>query len=146
MEPTTVDPSADLSGFFKLIETAIAGRNWALLFVLGAVGSVAVLRKFAPPFFRTQIGGWLLNFLTALTGALALALTTGAAISVSTVLAAVGTAITAAGLHELFRDLLDFARAKGWLASSTPVPPPVDVSGAIPPGTTVRYLNGKGEQ
>ena len=94
------DPETDAGGFLRLLYDAATSKQWSIVAGYVLVGLAFVVRKYALGRFhwtQTRWGGFGIAVALSLAGTLGLALGTGAPIDLSTVVAALSTAMTAAG-------------------------------------------------
>ena len=110
--------------FAKILFEAITSGNWTVVAAAALVLIVAAIRVYGKKLqealpdsnpldkaltflFSTTWGGWILNILTAIAGALGTALLAGAPVTWGLVGAAVMTALSGAALWELLKDVLN---------------------------------------
>lgn len=123
-----------LEAFAKILFEAITSGNWTVVAAAALVLVVAVVRIYGKKLqdalpdsnpldkgltflFSTTWGGWILNILTAIAGALASALLASAPITWGLVGAAIVTALSGAALWELLKDILNaFAKKQAQIA------------------------------
>lgn len=114
-----MDPlNPDIAQLLSLLGQGAASKNYGLVAVAALIGTVYLVRKFLVPrlpdgkakaFLSSSSGGWVLNAVASVAGALATSLIAGAPVTVSVILAAVVTALAGAGAVEAVKD---FAPAK----------------------------------
>ena len=106
------DPT-DIASMANLMLSAVAHRQWGLLASLLVLCVVAVLRKAVPEqtqvgkWFRTKLGGILLNLAVSVAGAFAAAFLAGQSFSLPMVLGVVQVALSAAGGWAIGKNLLE---------------------------------------
>lgn len=104
----------DAPGWAKALYDAVTKGEWKLVGGLGLTGLVFALRTWGAklvPWFASKSGGLALSFAISLAGTIGLALGAGADITWRTILAALGTAATAAGLWEWLKSYIPSADA-----------------------------------
>lgn len=127
---TAADPTSTIANLYSYITT---GKGTA---ALGAALTliVFVLRHYALgswiPWFKTKVGGYVLNFGTPLLAYLATGLSSGAPFSVSLLINALGAGWVAAGAWEHLSDLLGIGTSSSSGSGNT-----ASQSGSTPPAT-----------
>lgn len=107
-------PDADASGWLKALYAAATGGEWKVLAGLVLLGVMFAARTWGAkvvPWFATKTGGLVLAFVISLAGTMGLALAAGAAVSLATVVSALGTAAAAAGVWEWVKTYLPSVQA-----------------------------------
>lgn len=114
----------------QLVKTVVVGvksGDWVTVAAAVLVIAVMVIRKFGKQlheaiddnnpvdkvfwfFLETKPGGWLLNFLTSLTGAMGSAIVSGVAVNWELLKPVLLVSLTGASLWELFKDVSDFIK------------------------------------
>lgn len=110
----------------KVVDGVKSG-DWVTVAAAALVISVMVIRKFGKQlhemidddnpvdkifwfFLETKLGGWVLNFLTSLTGAMGSALMGGVAVNWELLKPVLLVSLTGASLWELFKDVSEFVK------------------------------------
>ena len=124
------DPGADPDTFIKALVSALAGGQWKVAGVLGAIGGIYLLRTFGTKipgavgaFLGTSRGGAFLALLATLVVGLGAALVAGTPITVNLVLGVLTTAFAAIGGWVGVRRLLGLDVASVAATQFVPAPP-----------------------
>ena len=133
--PVTETPGDDMTPMLKSVYKGVTSGDWLGSAAALLVVCVMVIRKFGKQihealpddnpldklfwfFLETKPGGWLLNFLTTLTGALGTAILSGTAITWGVIKPVLMVSLTGASLWELYKDVVDFTKKKPEVAPS----------------------------
>lgn len=109
------------------VYVSVKAGDWVTVAAALLVVSVVIIRKFGKQlhemidddnpvdkvfwfFLETKLGGWVLNFLTSLTGAMGSALMAGVAVNWELLKPTVLVSLTGASLWELFKDISEFVK------------------------------------
>lgn len=108
-------PDFDASAVVKALYSAAMEGEWKIVGGLALTALVFALRTWGSklvPWFASKTGGLVLSFAVSIGGTFGIALSAGAAINWQTLLAALGTAATAAGLWEWLKSYIPKVDAK----------------------------------
>jgi len=101
---TPPSPDNDANAWWSALYTAFTSGEYKVAGGLIALGIVFVARKFGPVWIKGKTAGYVLNVVVSIVSTIGAAYAVGAQVTIGTVLAALGTAASATGLWELFKD------------------------------------------
>lgn len=107
--PPPASGEIDIGNVVKLVVDALNSRNWGLLACAGVLAAVYLTRRFGGvlwPWLRSDVGGVVLSYVTAVLLALTSALSTGTSLSLSLLIGALLTAAGASGFWAWGKKLL----------------------------------------
>lgn len=114
--PPPASGEIDIGNVVKLVVDALNSKNWGLLACAGVLAAVYLTRRFGGafwPWLRSDAGGVVLSYVTAVLLALTSALSTGTPLSLSLLIGALLTAAGASGFWVWGKKLLPkFVTAK----------------------------------